>query len=123
LLSRQNVMTLGKKARGKQSDVATCRRGVERLEGNGVRTIMVDDNMAIVDEEGMCRRKITRVDAGKGVVKEFIRAGGILKRRNLEDQGKETTKGRHRGVAGRGGNTRLHRLFDGVNRQHRGSSC
>ena len=28
LLSRQNTMTLGKKARGKQRDVANCRRGV-----------------------------------------------------------------------------------------------
>lgn len=35
--------------------------------------------------------KITRVNAGEGVVKEFIRAGGIVKWRNLEDQGNETT--------------------------------
>jgi len=95
LLSRQNTMTLGKKARGKQSDVANCCRGVECLEGHGVRKIMEDDNMAIVDEEGTCRRKITRVNAGEGVIKEFIRAGGIVKWRNLEDQGNETTKGRH----------------------------
>jgi hypothetical protein len=35
--------------------------------------------------------KITRVNVGEGVVKEFIRAGGIVKWRNLEDQGNETT--------------------------------
>ena len=64
---------------------------------------MEDDNMVIVDGEGKCHRKITRVNAGEGVVKEFIQAGGIVKWRNLEDQGNETTKGRHRGVAGRGG--------------------
>ena len=89
MLSRQNTMTLGKKARGKRGDVANCRRGVEGLEGHGVRAIVEDDDMAIVDEEGACRRKITRVNAGEGVIKEFILAG--VKWRNLEDQGNETT--------------------------------
>ena len=80
---------------------------------------MEDDDMAIVDEEGTCRRKITRVNTGEGVIKEFIRAGGIVKWRNLEDQGNETTMGRPGGVAGRGGNTRLRRLVGGVDRRHR----
>jgi hypothetical protein len=78
--------------------------------------------MAIVDEEGTCRRKITRVNAGKGVVKEFILAGGTVKWRNLEDQGNETTMGRPRGVTGRRGNNRLCRLIGGVDLCHRGSS-
>ena len=84
-------MTLGKKARGKRRDVANCRRWVEGLEGHGVRAIVEDDDMAIVDEEGACRRKITRVNAGEGVIKEFILAGAIVEWRNLEDQGNETT--------------------------------
>jgi hypothetical protein len=83
---------------------------------------MEDDDMAIGDEEGTCCRKITRVDAGEGVVKELILAGRIAKWRNLEDQGNETTMGRPGGVAGRGGNTRLCRLVGGVDRRHRGSS-
>ncbi len=77
---------------------------------------MEDDDMAIGDEEGTCRRKITRVNAGKGVVKEFILAGGIVKWRNLEDQRNETTMGRPGGVAGRGGKTRRCRLVGGVDR-------
>jgi hypothetical protein len=80
---------------------------------------MEDDDMAIVDEEGTCRRKITRVKAGEGVVEELIRAGGIVKWRNLEDQWKETTMGRPGGVAGRGGNTRRFRRVGGVERRHR----
>ena len=84
-------MTLGKKARGKRRDVANCRRWVEGLEGHGVRAIVEDDDMAIVDEEGACRRKITRFNAGEGVIKEFILAGAIVEWRNLEDQGNETT--------------------------------
>ena len=47
---------------------------------------MEDNDMAIVDEEGTCRRKVTRVN-----LKEFILARGIVKWRNLEDQGNETT--------------------------------
>ncbi len=61
------------------------------MEGHGVRAIVEDDDMAIVDEEGACRRKITRDNAGEGVIKEFILAGAIDKWRNLEDQGNETT--------------------------------
>jgi hypothetical protein len=52
---------------------------------------MEDDDMAIVDEEGACRRKITRFNAGEGVIKEFILAGAIVEWRNLEDQGNEIT--------------------------------
>ncbi len=44
---------------------------------------MEDDDMAIVDEEGTCCRKITRVNAGEEVVKEFILAGGIVEGRNF----------------------------------------
>ena len=61
------------------------------MEGHGVRAVVEDDDMAKVDEEGACRRKITRVNAGKGVIKEFILAGGIVEWRNLEDQGNKTT--------------------------------
>ena len=85
------MMTLGKKARGKRRDVANRRRWVDGLEGHGVRAIVEDDDMAIVDEEGACHRKITRFNAGEGVIKEFILARGIVEWRNLEDQGNETT--------------------------------
>ncbi len=61
------------------------------MEGHGVSAIVEDNDVAIVDEEGACRRKITRVNAGEGVIKEFIRAGAIVEWSNLEDQGNETT--------------------------------
>ena len=80
---------------------------------------MEDNDMAILMKKARAAAKITRVNAGEGVVKEFIRAGGIVKWRNLEDQGNETTMGRPGGVAGRGGNTRLRRLVGGVDRRHR----
>ena len=52
---------------------------------------MEDDDMAILMKKARAAAKITRVNVGEGVVKEFIRAGGIVKWRNLEDQGNETT--------------------------------
>jgi hypothetical protein len=89
VLSLKEIMSLGKKAVGKRGDsIPDVGQGKQFLEGRGIRALLKDDDVAMMDEEGMCHRKIAGFDVSKSIIEELV----LLPRRpiewgDLEDEG------------------------------------
>jgi hypothetical protein len=86
-LRGKKVVALGDEAFGKGGKVGDDRSRIERLKGSSVRALVINDGVAVVDEECTGRRKIAPLHVREGVVEKFVGVRRSGKRRNLEDKG------------------------------------
>jgi hypothetical protein len=87
-------MSHGNEARGQSRDISDGGQRIQFLKGNGIRALVEDDNVAMMNEEGMPHGKVTGVDVGKGIVKELVVLGGLhIEWRDLEDERNASRKG------------------------------
>ncbi len=66
----KKLMSLGNEAIGKSGDITDGGLWKQFLKGNGIRALVEDDNVPMMNEEGTCRSEITRFDVGEGIVEK-----------------------------------------------------
>jgi hypothetical protein len=86
LLGLEDVMALSMETLGKRRDVANVCWGIEFLKCHGIRAVVVDDDVTVMDEESTCSGKIAWLQGGIGVVEKFVQVGGSGKGGNLEEE-------------------------------------
>ena len=94
-LIHKKAMSFGNKALGKQENIPDVGQGILLLKGSGIGTVVVDNDVAMIDEERTCRHKIARLNVRKGVVEELVRVRQPIKGGNLEDE-RDAVGGGHR---------------------------
>ncbi len=106
-LRPEDIMSLGNEARGQSQDISDGGQRIQFLKGDGIRVLVEDDNVAMMDEEGTRRGEVARVNVGKGIIKELIALEGIhAKWRDLEDERDASRK-----EAAGGGNPRCRSII------------
>ncbi len=94
VLRPEDIMSRGDEARGHSQDVSDGGQRIRFLKGDGIRALVEDNNVAMMNEEGMLCGKVTGVDVGKGIVKELVTLGGLRAEwRDLEDKRNASRKG------------------------------
>ncbi len=87
-------MSRGDEARGQSRDISDGGQRIQFLKGDGIRALVEDNDVAMMNEEGTRRGKIARVNVGEGIVKELVTLGGLrVKWRDLEDERNASRKG------------------------------
>ncbi len=81
-------MSLGEEVIRKRGDIPDVGQGKQFLKGRGIGALVEEDDVAMMDEEGKCRRKIAGFDISEGILEELV----LLPRRpiewgDLEDEG------------------------------------
>ncbi len=93
-LRPEDIMSHGDEARGQSQDISNGGQRIQFLKGDGIRALVEDDNVAMMNEEGTRRGKVAGVDVGEGIVKELVALGGLrVKWRDLEDKRNASRKG------------------------------
>jgi hypothetical protein len=93
-LRPEDIMSRGDEARGQSQNISDGGQRIQFLKGSGIRALMEDDNVAMMNEECTRRGKVAGVDVGKGIVKELVALGGLhVEWRDLEDERNASRKG------------------------------
>jgi hypothetical protein len=85
-LIHKKAMSFGNKALGKQENIPDVGQGILLLKGSGIGTVVVDNDVAMIDEEHTCCRKIARFNVREVVVEELVRVRRPIKGGNMEDK-------------------------------------
>ncbi len=83
----KKVVALGDEAFGKGGKVGDDCSRIERPKGSSFGAFVINNGVAVVDEERTGRRKIAPLHVREGVVEKFVGVRRSGKRRNLEDKG------------------------------------
>jgi hypothetical protein len=68
----ENLMAFSDEGVRKGRNVLDGRLRKQFLKGNGVRTVVEDDNVAMVNEEGPGSGEVTKLQVCEGVIIKFI---------------------------------------------------
>ena len=80
-------MTLGNEAQQVHQNIPTVGHWKQFLEGNGIRALMKDNNVAVMDKE--CPRccKIAELEVIELIIEKLLQLGGFdIKQGHLEDK-------------------------------------
>jgi hypothetical protein len=93
-LGPKDIISHGNEARGQSRDIYDGGQRIQFLKRDGIRALVEDNNVAMMNEEGTHRGKVARVDVGEGIVKELLVLGGLcVEWRDLEEERNASQKG------------------------------
>jgi hypothetical protein len=76
-LRLEDIMSLGNEARGQSQDISNGGQRIQFLKGDGIKALVEDNDVAMMNEEGTRCGKVAVVNVGEGIVKELVSLRGL----------------------------------------------